>query len=71
MSVQPDKVKDTEVGVSQVIEKKENQRKETILETVSEEGLEKQAEAVKLETKTQDQATQIGAAGRNKTDGAV
>ena len=54
VSVQPDKVKDTEVGVSQVIEKKENQRKETILETVSEEGLEKQAEAVKLETKTQE-----------------
>ena len=54
VSVQPDKVKDTEVGVSQVIEKKENQRKETILETVSEAGLEKQAEAVKLETKTQE-----------------
>ena len=52
--VQPDKVKDTEVGVSPVIEKKENQRKETILETVLEAGSEKQAEVVKSEVKTQE-----------------
>ena len=57
ISVQPAKVKDTEIGVSPVIERKEfegKERKETILETIPEVSPEKQTGSIKPEIKAQE-----------------